>query len=218
MASPLSAIFNNYTSNRISLGRAVTSIKELLPGPLTIKQMDAYLDDAFMTYRGVPELIEWCRKNNILFMINTTGFVGYFQRIFAKKLLPKIPVLSANSMIRHPSTATDPPLVLDLKEIQDKGKNTQAALNATGISPKRIVIIGDSGGDGPHFKWGAKQKAFTIGSMPKPSLTDYCRKHNIEIDLLFGPVYTRGQKRDQNAEMLIDFRNLKSILAGIIAK
>jgi hypothetical protein len=216
LASPLKNIFLEYTSNRISLGQAAEKLKKLLPSPLTIKQMDAYLDLAFVTYQGVPDLIKWCHRNNILFMINTTGFVGYFQRVFAKKLLPEIFVLSANPMIRYPLSATDPPLVLNLKEIQDKGKNTQVALSTSALSLKKVVIMGDSGGDGPHFEWGQKKKAFIIGSMTKPSLSAYCRRHNIAIHHQVGPVYKKGQQRDQEAEMAIDFNELKSILAGII--
>jgi hypothetical protein len=38
--------------------------------------MDSYLDECFETYGGVPELMEWCEKKDILFMINTTGLRG----------------------------------------------------------------------------------------------------------------------------------------------
>ena len=129
----LTTIFEEYTGNKISLATANKRIKKLLPEPISIQQMDAYLDDSFITYKGVPDLIDWCLKNKILFMINTTGLMGYFQRIFAKKLLPKVPVISANWMIRYPTLETDPPHMYELHEIQDKAKNTRAALKSFGI-------------------------------------------------------------------------------------
>ena len=86
--SELTAIFQQYTGNLITLGEAAKLIREMLPGPITPDQMDAYLDQSFTTFTGVPELIEWCASNHILFMLNTTGMIGYFQRIFAKTLLP----------------------------------------------------------------------------------------------------------------------------------
>ena len=89
LTAELETIFKQYTGNVISLGEAVGQIQKLLPAPITEKQMDNYLDDSFSTYKGVPELIEWCLSNNILIMINTTGMIGYFQRVFAKNLLPK---------------------------------------------------------------------------------------------------------------------------------
>lgn len=149
-------------------------------------------------------------------MINTTGLMGYFQRIFAKKLFPKVPVISANTMIRYSSQETDPPQIYALDEIQDKGKNTAYALKYLGIPDKKIVIIGDSGGDGPHFEWGKKHKAYLIGSMAKHSLTDYCKKNKIEINLFFGHTYTNGEKRSEESEMLIDFGKLSSVFERIL--
>jgi len=216
LTSDLTTIFKEYTGNKISLGTANKRIEKLLPGPISTQQMDAYLDDSFITYRGVSDLIDWCLKNRILFMINTTGVMGYFQRIFAKKLLPKVPVISASSMIRYPALETDPFLMYELCEIQDKGKNTAAALKAFGISEKKVVIMGDSGGDGPHFEWGAKHGAYTIASMAKPSLTNYCIKRNIEINLLFGPAYRMGEQRDGETEMLVDFMELSSVFKSIL--
>ena len=213
----LTTIFKEYTGNKISLGTASKRIKILLPEPISIQQMDAYLDDSFITYKGVPDLIDWCLKNKILFMINTTGVMGYFQRIFAKKLLPKVPVISANSMIRYPALETDPRHMYELYEIQDKGKNTEAALKSFGISEKKIVIIGDSGGDGPHFEWGEKHRAYMIGSMAKYSLTNYCIKKNIEINLLFGPAYRIGEKRNGETEMSVDFMELSSVFESVLA-
>ena len=213
----LTTIFKEYTANKISLGTANKRIKKLLPEPISIQQMDAYLDDSFITYKGVPDLIDWCLKNKIVFMINTTGVMGYFQRIFAKKLLPKVPVISAGSMIRYPALETDPPHMYELYEIQDKGKNTEAALKSFGISEKKIVIIGDSGGDGPHFEWGAKHGAYMIGSMTKNSLTNYCMKKNIEINLLFGPAYGIGGERNGESQMSVDFMELSSVFESILA-
>ena len=213
----LTTIFREYTGNKISLGTANRRIEKLLPEPISIQQMDAYLDDSFITYKGVPDLIDWCLKNKILFMINTTGVMGYFQRIFAKKLLPKVPVISASSMIRYPALETDPRHMYELYEIQDKGKNTEAALKSFGISEKKIVIIGDSGGDGPHFEWGEKHGAYMIGSMAKHSLTNYCIKENIEINLLFGPAYRIGEERNGETEMLVDFMELSSVFESILA-
>ncbi|MFC1886181.1 hypothetical protein ACFLZM_03895 [Thermodesulfobacteriota bacterium] len=217
VASDLITIFEAYTGNIISLGTANRKIKKLLPKPISIQQMDRYLDNSFITYKGVPDLIDWCLKHNILFMINTTGFVGYFQRIFAKHLLPKIPVISANPMIRHPFLETDPSYLLELDEIQDKGKNTETAMEYFGFSGKKVVIIGDSGGDGPHFKWGAEHTAYLIGSMAKPSLTNYCNQKKIKINLFFGSVYAKGEKRNAENEMNVDFMELSSVFQKIFA-
>ena len=217
LTQDLTTIFKEYTGNKISLGTANKRIEKLLPESISIQQMDAYLDDSLITYEGVPDLIDWCLKNKILFMINTTGVMGYFQRIFAKKLLPKVPVISANAMIRYPASETDPPHMYELYEIQDKGKNTEAALRSFGISEKKMVIIGDSGGDGPHFEWGEKHGAYMIGSMAKPSLTSYCIKKNIEINLLFGPAYGIGEERNRGTEMSVDFMELSSVFESILA-
>ena len=69
----LSKIFTEYTGNKISLTQATQRISILIPTPITVDQMDAYLDADFATYRGVLISIEWCRDHDILFMINTTG-------------------------------------------------------------------------------------------------------------------------------------------------
>jgi len=122
--------------------------------------MDAYIDHSFATYNGEPDLIDWCFQKNILFMINTTGFLGYFQRVFAKGLLPVVPAISANPMIKYPASETDPPYIYDLQEIENKSKNTSSALQLSDEPISSIILIGDSGGEGPHFHWGAKQGAF----------------------------------------------------------
>ena len=217
LTADLTIIFKEYTGNNISLGAASKRIGKLLPGPISIEEMDAYLDASFCTYKGVAELLDWCAENKILFMINTTGLTGYFQRVFAKKLLPRVPVLSANGMVRYPSQATDPSKIYDLDEIQDKGRNTAWALESFDISKNKVVIIGDSGGDGPHFEWGKHNKAYLIGSMAKQSLTNYCEKKGIGIDLFFGPTYSNGRQRSDEEEMGVDFRELISVVEGLFA-
>ena len=212
------AIFREYTGNRISLGEAAGRIQNLLPEPITAEQMDDYLDHAFAPYTGVPDLIEWCRRNAVLFMINTTGLVGYFQRACAKDLLPPIPVLSAHPMMRFASRNSDPGRILELFEIEDKGKNTAAIVRAFGIPPANVFILGDSGGDGPHFKWGAENRAFLIGSMTKPSLEKYCIDNHINIDLHIGPSRSRVQKRNPHHEMQTDFMDLTPTLAALLNK
>ena len=217
LTADLTIIFKEYTGNKISLGAASKRIGKLLPGPISIEEMDAYLDASFCTYKGVAELLDWCAENKILFMINTTGLTGYFQRVFAKKLLPRVPVLSANGMVRYPSQATDPSKIYDLDEIQDKGRNTARALESFDISKNKVVIIGDSGGDGPHFLWGKHNNAYLIGSMAKQSLTNYCEKKGIGIDLFFGPTYSNGRQRSDEEEMGVDFRELISVVEGLFA-
>ena len=166
----LTAVFRQYTGNQISLGQAAAKIKILLPDPISPDQMDAYLDAAFTTYTGVPDLIQWCLDHQILFMINSTGMIGYFQRVLANRLLPPVPVLSAHPMIRYPGGTSDPAHVFELHETRDKAENTQALARTLGIEPEKIILVGDSGGDGPHFEWGAGSGAYLIGSMTKPSL------------------------------------------------
>jgi len=216
LTAELETIFKQYTSNMISLGEAAHKIETLLPAPLTIEQMDAYLDKSFSTYRGVPQLIEWCLCKEILFMINTTGMTGYFQRIFAKSLLPRVPALSAYGMIRYPKQHSDPDVIFELFEIKDKGKNTEAAVRFFNIPFNKIIIIGDSGGDGPHFEWGAKTDALLIGSMTKPSLDKYCLKKNIDINVRFGSSETADEKEKLKNEMQIDFMDLVARIENFI--
>jgi len=182
----LQAIFRQYTTNAIPLGEAVRRLRQLLPHPISADEMDGYLHASFETYPGLPEWIEWCRSRDILFMINTTGMVGYFQRIFAKGLLPAVPVLSAHPMIRFDDLPSDPGLILELLEIQDKPKNTDSARHSFGITSGKVIVMGDSGGDGPHFEWGAGAGGLLIGSMTKPSLEAYCQAKGIAIDVRFG--------------------------------
>lgn len=208
----LTKIFRDYTGNQISLGEASGCIQTLLPEPVSIEQMDAYLEQGFDTYPGVAELIEWCRSRNILFMINTTGMVGYFQRVLAKRLLPRVTVLSANPLIRYPRSATDPELILELFETPDKGRNTAAVAKTLGIAPKKIVLVGDSGGDGPHFEWGSRSGATLVGSMTKKSLHDYCRKHHIQIDHRIGADFGMAPPAGGGNEAVSNLMDLCDIL------
>lgn len=212
----LKNIFRPYTANQIPLGEAIAQTSKILPAPITVAQMDAYLEKSFTTYQGISDLIGWCLDENILFMINTTGMIGYFQRILAKHLLPGFPVLSANPMIRFSGTKSDP-FVYDLFETSDKGKNTEAAAGKYGIPLNKIILIGDSGGDGPHFEWGNRVNASLIGSMTKPSLEQYCRDRNIVIDLRFGISYAPKETKSIEAEMQIDFKQLIDIISELLA-
>ncbi len=174
-------IFRAYTSNTIRLGDAIREIEDLLPGPITEEMMDAYLEADFSTYPGVSDLISWCNENQILFMLNTTGMMGTYQRIFAKALLPPIQALSAHPFISYPPAPTDPPIRRPLLEIEDKATNTEAVAEAFGIPSSRIIIMGDSGGDGPHFQWGNRMDALLIASRPKASLERFCKERGIAI-------------------------------------
>jgi 2-hydroxy-3-keto-5-methylthiopentenyl-1-phosphate phosphatase len=216
LTTELETIFKQYTGNIISLGEAAHKIQTLLPVTVTIEQMDAYLDNSFSTYKGVPELIDWCLSKDILFMINTTGMIGYFQRIFAKSLLPRVVALSAHPMVRYPQQHSDPNVIFDLFEIKDKGKNTEAAVRYFKIPSNQIILMGDSGGDGPHFEWGTKADAFLIGSMTKPSLEQYCLKKDININVRFGISDTAGEKKDLKKEMQIDFMDLASRIEDLM--
>ena len=216
LTAELETIFKQYTGNSISLGEAVRQIQKLLPEPISKKQMDMYLDESFATYKGVQEFIEWCMNQNILFMINTTGMIGYFQRVFAKNFLPKIAVLSAHPMVRYLQQSTDPDHIFDLLEIEDKFKNTEAVARSFRIPSNKIILIGDSGGDGPHFKWGAGINALLIGSMTKPSLKRYCDQHNISIDTQFGISYAEKEDKNLHKEMQTNFMDLLPTIENYI--
>jgi len=207
-------IFKAYTANEIPLSDAIRGILSILPGAITQEQMDAYLESSFVTYRGVPELIAWCERQGILFMINTTGLQGYFQRVFKKGLLPNVPVISAHPMVRYDQPEREPRQWYDLFEIQDKPVNTQKVMCALGIPAGRVVVIGDSGGDGPHLEWGAGIGAFLVGSMTKWSLDRYCRNKGIHLDLHIGPRYSEGEKRNERMEMSV---SLMDLIPGIEA-
>lgn len=216
LALEIETVFKKYTGNIITLGSAVAQIGALLPEPVSLEQMDSYLDSSFTTYSKVAEFIEGCLSKDCLFMINTTGPIGYFQRVFEKKLLPKVPVLAANPMIRYPGSESDP-LFYELMETQEKGKYTDIVLKKYGIFSGNTVIIGDSGGDGPHFEWGSLNSIYKIASMTKQSLLNYCLAKNITIDQQFGPVYDKGEKRDLQREMAVDFLDLLPIIEKIAA-
>ena len=207
LESDLSAIFRQYTSNQISLGEAMRRCQRLLPAPISQEQMDAYLGAHFKHYTGVPELMEACLSKNILFMINTTGSHGYFERAIAKKLLPCPTALSAHPEITF-GTETDSYAYYALHEITDKPVNTEKAAKHFQIAPQNIIVVGDSGGDGPHFKWAADQKAYRMASMAKPSLKEYCGKHQIDVDHYFGLSYEARESRREADEMQVDFREL----------
>jgi len=212
----LNAIFRQYTGYQITLAEAVGQIRILLPGPFNQKHMDAYLDEAFTTYRGVANLIEWCLSHNILFMINTTGTIGYFQRIFARGLLPRVPVISAHPLVRFPKSGSDPRFIFDLLETGDKAKSSEAVIRSMGIPADKIILIGDSGGDGPHFEWGSRTGAYLIGCMTKATLADYCRHRDIRLDLKFGVDYTQGAGRDVRKEMQVDFMDLAAVIEAVV--
>lgn len=216
LTAELKSIFKQYTGNIISLGEASRQIQQLLPAPVISDQMDLYLDESFTTYSGVPEFIKWCKNKNILFMINTTGMIGYFQRIFAKNLLPEVPLLSAHPMVRYRKSDTDPARIYELLETTDKGKNTESAMRFYNIPSSKIILMGDSGGDGPHFKWGAENGGFLIANMTKPSLRRFCEQNNIFIHTQFGPSFADGEARDEGKEMQVDFMNLAPVIEDIL--
>ncbi len=210
----LQRIFRSYTGNEITLGRAAALIREIIPEPLGEEAMDRYLENRFATYTGVPELLAWCRKEGILFLINTTGFIGSFQRALAKGLLPQLQALSAHPFIVYPKAATDPPIVLELRETKDKAANTERILRSFDIPPRKTVVLGDSGGDAPHFAWAAAHGALTVGSMTKHSLQSYCEQQGIPIHYRLGPSYGPKEPRDRQAEMEVDFLELSRVIAS----
>ena len=216
MEPDLDDIFLHYTANRITLGEAAARVRNFMPAPVTAEQIDAYLKESFRTYTGVPELIEWCLGKNIVFMINTTGMIGYFQRIFANKLLPRLPAISAHPLIRFPEQESDPPFIYDLHETRDKGPNTAKAFRSMEIPAGKVIILGDSGGDGPHFKWGSENGALLIGSMTKPSLDQYCQQNDIFINLRFGRDYSRDGKHDRQMQRPTNFMDLTAAIEAFI--
>ncbi len=215
LEADLSQVFRQYTGNQISLSEAARWIDGLLPNPIIERQMDAYLDASFSTYRGVTALIRWCMEHDILFMINTTAMQGYLQRAMAKGLLPEGIVVAANPMISYAGQGAE---MYEVREIEDKAKNTAAVLQRYGTPAKRLIIMGDSGGDGPHFAWGASVGAHLIGSMIKPSLEKYCRGKEIQIGTRFGVAYSEGEKRDPAREMELDFMRLVTVIEEVMKR
>ncbi|MBM3299483.1 MAG: hypothetical protein FJY85_05985 [Deltaproteobacteria bacterium] len=203
-----SQIFSTYTGNLISLVEAVRQIQALIPDLLTQEQMDGYLDSCFQTFKRVPELIQWCLDRDILFMINTTGTHGYFQRALAKGLLPDVPVVAANPVLRFDREDR----LYEVREIDDKPRNTQAVIQSWNVPPGKLVVIGDSGGDGPHFQWAAQAGGYLIASMAKPSLVQYCQSCQVQINRFFGLIYEPGQSRNVQEEMTVDFMHLAPVV------
>ncbi len=130
-----------------NLNEAAHRISLLVPIPITEEQMDAYLDASFATYSGVPDMIEWLLSHGIFFMLNTSGTQGCFQSAYARNLIPAVPVVAANPVIRFPGIAGDVRYMYQVVETRHKPKNTESAMNVLCIHPSRAVIIGDSGGD-----------------------------------------------------------------------
>ena len=95
-------------------------------------------------------------------------------------------------------------------------KNTQAVARCLDISAEKIILMGDSGGDGPHFEWGAESGAFLIGSMTKASLDGYCREKRIVINLRFGLDCSKGETQDPKKELEPDFMKLAATIEKII--
>jgi 2-hydroxy-3-keto-5-methylthiopentenyl-1-phosphate phosphatase len=213
LEADLSGIFRLYTGNQITLSEATRRIGRLLPKPITEKQMDEYLEASFVTYTGVRDLIKWCKKRGILFMINTTGMQGYFQRAMAKGFLPEGIVVAANPMISYPGHEMG---MDEVREIEDKARNTKTVMRAYSIPSHKVILIGDSGGDGPHFAWGASVGAHLVGSMTKPSLENFCRNRGIEINTLFGVSYSEGEKKDLVREMKVDFMGLVPVIEKLV--
>jgi hypothetical protein len=212
----LDAIFTQYTGNRITLSAAMAQVQTLLPQSISAAQLDAFLAGGFAIYRGVAELIQACRQARVLFMINTTAIIGYFQRAVALNLMPPPPVLSAHPMVGFATEAGPPEIILPLLETTDKGRNTQAIAERFNIPASKIIVIGDSGGDGPHFEWGARAGATLVGCMTKLSLADYCRQRQITIDHLFGHTYTPGEAVFSEKERDYDFMGLWAVIEKIL--
>lgn len=208
LKTELRAIFRSYTSNEIPLSQAVGQISLLLPHPFTVEQMDAYLDASFAIYGGVVDMIELLRSNGILFMINTTGAQGFFQRTLFKKLIPEVDFVASNPFIRFPGADGDSRFSFRVLETSDKGINSAAVMQKFGLDPSRVIVIGDSGGDGRHFQWGASVGCYLIGSMTKVSLTKFCAQNHVSINKRFGVTYSESQPRNIEEEYKYNFKEL----------
>jgi hypothetical protein len=214
----LDDIFKCYTSNEITLASALRKIAALLPAPLSEKDMDAYLARHFKTYRGVADLMLWCKRNHILFMINTTSTLGYFQRVLARDMLPAPSAVSAHPSIQFSGAGQSDLLTYELLEITDKGLNTSKAAEHFGIPPRNIIVIGDSGGDGPHFEWACSVGAATITSMAKPSLLNYCIQRRLKITHRFGHTYGEGEPVAVEKENRYDFMQLSNVIRRVLGR
>jgi hypothetical protein len=212
LRAELEALFRAYTGNRLTLEEAARQVAARLPAPMGAAQMDAYLAACFRTYTGVPELMAWCADQGVLCMVNTTGMTGYFQRALALGLVPPLPVLSAHPLVRFPAAPTDPRQWLPLTATADKGRHTEQVAREHGIPFRRVVVMGDSGGDGPHMAWGAARGALLVGSMTKLSLETACRAAGIALHHRFGVTYAEGQPMDRQRELAVDFMGLTGLL------
>ncbi len=212
----LTRIFRQYTGNEIPLGLAIDQVSAIVPDWPAADQLDRYLSSRFATYAGVPQLIQWCRRHKILFMVNTTGFAAYFQRVVANGMLPAIDVLSAQSKWRLTAQESSSMHLIELQEIEDKARNSAVIARKFSIPGHRIAVMGDSGGDGPHFEWGAAIGATLIGSMTKPSLRRYCSDRRILIHHEIGHIYQAGESISKDKESDVDFRSLIGILEPVM--
>lgn len=212
----LDQIFRRYTANAMTLTEALHNIHSILPAPLSALQMDAYLHNRFETYHGVKQLMAWCRRQRVLFMINTTGMAGYFQRALSSSLLPDFEVLCASPWIRYNQSSTDPARMLELHEITDKPRHTAGVAAQFNIPSDKIIIMGDSGGDGPHFEWAADNGATLIGSMVKYSLETYCAERGIQITHRFGHCYAKDEQIDPQKESACEFTDLIAIIEKVM--
>lgn len=212
----LDDVFKRYTSNEITLVSALRKIDALLPAPLSEQDMDAYLTHHFKTYRGVADLMLWCKRNRILFMINTTSTLGYFQRVLARDMLPRPSAISAHPSIQFSGAGQTDLLTYELLEITDKGLNTSKAAEQFNIPLRKIIVIGDSGGDGPHFEWACSVGAATITSMAKPSLLNYCSQRRLKITHRFGHTYVDGEPVVAENENRYDFMQLSKVIRRVL--
>jgi 2-hydroxy-3-keto-5-methylthiopentenyl-1-phosphate phosphatase len=216
LSDDLSRIFKQYTGNEITLGDALNRIKKMLPKAYSVEEMDAYLNADFQTYTGVPELIDLCLSNDVLFVLNTTGTQAYFQRAIKKGLLPQVPYICANPFVTFKTDGLRSCFDLIITEISDKPKCSSAIASKYGMSGDKILAIGDSGGDGPHFKWVHENGGFLIASMQKHSLAEFCQSNEVQIDFCFGRSYGRNEPRNLELEMTYDFTNLFPVIQAAL--
>lgn len=215
LKAALEDVFKLYTGNQITLNEAATRISVMLPGQITPEQMDDYLEKHFKTYHGLNDLIDWCMENSVLFMINSTGTQGYFQRAIKKGFIPPLPFIGANPLISYQDDSDNERFQYEVLEIEDKAQCSAAVVEKMGFSGSRIILIGDSGGDGPHFKWGSSIGATLVGSMTKASLNRYCDSHGIKISKYMGPSYSEGDPRDYELENTADLKELINFFKSI---
>jgi hypothetical protein len=129
-----------------------------------------------------------------------------------------VPVLSANTLVRYPARASDPATILELNETSDKCRNTAETAARLRIPKGKFVVLGDSGGDGPHFEWAEREGGFKVASMAKASLQSFCAAKKIAVDRFFGLTYAAGEARDLEREMRVDFRELVPVIAAALSR